>query len=668
MLLKLYVMRKEYFRNPWNWVDASVVVTSVVGMFLPSFKVVRSLRTIRVIVRLPSLQAVVHALAMSVPGISHTLIVMMFIWLVFGILGVQLFKGHYYYCDGDEKLGLRPCEDAGHDWKQYDFHFDHIAAAMLTLVVVSIGEGWSSIMWNGIDSTGTTTAPRQNAKPLVALYFVFFVLFAGFFAMNLFTGLLIDEFSQQHGSAGMMTDQQRQWVKAMRMTLCTKLPPPRRPPPAASQARRGLWKLAMSQPLEYFITGCIVLNILFMACEHYQQTQVWTMLLRVANYIFVSIFTTEALLKLLGLGPRAYFEETWNVFDLVVVVVSLLSLPFDGPSASGVRMLRIARVFRLARRAETLHRLFTTLVLAIPSLFNICLLLVLIFFLYGVTGVQMFGRIPVDGDNPGLTRNSNFRNLYYAIPTLYQISTTETWPDIMHGARYHAPGCDQDCGTNWAYVYFPSFVLLAAIVMLNAMVTVVVENFSNHCGQIMADLEELRDHWAAVDTSRDKELELPQFMALVRTIPNRLLVRIAPESPVSDVMSFHGLLTMLRILHIPLSREYTVLYKEVVAAFGRTLFSLGVEQAAEVARHAKSTPVPDDVFCVHHWFACRHIIAILKRRTIQRSQLLLRSSSTLQRSYHDGVSLPDPQPVPPPHIPEHQPTPDDPAIVESICL
>ncbi len=147
----------------------------------------------------------------------------------------------------------------------------------------------------------------------------------------------------------------------------------------------------------------------------------WISSLGVCNLFFVAIFTAEAVLKLFSFGPTIYFAEAWNKFDCTVVrstflregesrvighdlvalsdpirahaqvVVSVVGLFVNaGVGANVVRVFRIARAFRLIKRAKALNALFQTLVLSLPSLWNIGSLLFVLFFIFAVLGESYF--------------------------------------------------------------------------------------------------------------------------------------------------------------------------------------------------------------------------------------------------------------------------------------
>merc|ERR1719184_721139 len=97
---------------------------------------------------------------------------------------------------------------------------------------------------------------------------------------------------------------------------------------------------------------------------------------------YIVVFTVEAVVKIVGLGWRQYISSSWNKFDFFIVLVGLVSLADVSGDASFnvLRLFRIGRVLRLINKAKTLRTHFLTLMYSIPSLWNIGLLIIVVFF------------------------------------------------------------------------------------------------------------------------------------------------------------------------------------------------------------------------------------------------------------------------------------------------
>lgn len=159
----------SYMRDSWNRLDFFIVFTSIIDMILtntdiPALKVLRMLRMIRplrVISHNPQLKMIVAALFESVGSIINVSVIVMIIWLMFAIYGMNTFMGMFFYCDQDKyRLNTKwVCEDAGGTWERWDSNFDDIGKSMITLFIVASLEGWPDIMYQAIDVTKKDNGP-----------------------------------------------------------------------------------------------------------------------------------------------------------------------------------------------------------------------------------------------------------------------------------------------------------------------------------------------------------------------------------------------------------------------------------------------------------------------------------------------------------------------------
>ena len=118
------------------------------------------------------------------------------------------------------------------------------------------------------------------------------------------------------------------------------------------------------------------------------------------NYIFVTIFTIEAIVKIIA-QKTDYFRDSWNIFDFTVVVATLIILILNWSGVGKnieimgtiLRTLRIGRVFRLIKKNEKLNEIFQTLIDATPAMGSLGLLLMLLIFMFSIIGMAMFSLI-----------------------------------------------------------------------------------------------------------------------------------------------------------------------------------------------------------------------------------------------------------------------------------
>jgi hypothetical protein len=274
---------------------------------------------------------------------------------------------------------------------------------MLLLYIMSTGDGWEDVMYQGMDAVGPGIAPVRNDFSPSAMFFIAWMFFGSFFAVNLFVGTICDNFSKikkEGDGTATMTPEQQQWMLAMKQGSGSKAV--RIPRAPSNKFRALLFKLVTSQPFDMCIMGVIIANVALMASDFWQIERsgfatVYTHGMTVFSYIYYC----EATLKIAALGLN-YFRDNWCRFDFFLVCTTLLDqfghelletiLPLPPMLLRVLRVLRILRVLRLLKdkRFKGLKDLLMTLVLSAPALVNVVSLLGLLIFMYAVLGVQLF--------------------------------------------------------------------------------------------------------------------------------------------------------------------------------------------------------------------------------------------------------------------------------------
>lgn len=271
-----------------------------------------------------------------------------------------------------------------------------------------------------------------------------------------------------------------------------------------------------------------------MTLDHYGQSDVWNYWLNLANTIFVGIFTAEAVVKLLGLGFRFYFNEPWNRFDFIVVTTSLLGMMFSfGKLASLPRVVRVARIGRLLRVNKGMHNLAKTLIFSLPSLFNVAVLLLLVLFIFAILGVRLFAGLR---RGTFVTDHSNFDTFGAATLTLFRAITGESYNGIMHDCMVQPPYCIAgiNCGDpNLAPSFFMLFFVLSNYVMLNLLIAIILDNFSDTVALSNATvtddhLKHFGEVWQHYDPAASHYIKEEDLLALVSELEYPLGVRYTP--------------------------------------------------------------------------------------------------------------------------------------------
>uniref|UniRef100_A0A7S3D7M4 Uncharacterized protein n=2 Tax=Palpitomonas bilix TaxID=652834 RepID=A0A7S3D7M4_9EUKA len=572
--------KNAYFRDPWNVLDSLIVVVGVIALVEPDVSALRALRTfralrpLRLINRNPGLKIAVICLFKSIPAIANVFAVCLLFYLVFAILAVQLFAGKLRRCYassdttqyfehievGGEVVNIRTsfdCARVGGVWENPRYHrgFDNVFDAILTLFEVSTFEGWLVVMANTMDGVGAGLNPQINFDPMAAFFYVIFAVVGGFFVLNLFTGVVIDNYNrikETHDGAAFLTNEQKEWVNAMRLMLRSRPRPMLKTPKSAF--RRFIFRIVTRPAFDYTILAMILLNVALLGTSTVFRPNIQAFIVVALGYFFSGVFILEALLKIIALGPKQYFRDGWNTFDFIIVLGSLPGLVpelRDVRAGSVLRIFRIARLFRIVRSAKGLRRLFETLLFSLPSLANIGGLLLLVFVVFAILGVNFFWNVK-HGDM--VTDYANFQTFGVAMLTLFRMTTGEDWNGIMHDCmrgqcRVIEPKNPEGCGHGALGVtFFVIFNVLGNFILLNLFIAVIMDNFAEARKNDEANLSKEKltnfaDTWALFDPEANGWIEWRVVITFVKKLDTPL--------GVGEGASWKEVRSLLLNIHIP---------------------------------------------------------------------------------------------------------------------
>uniref|UniRef100_A0A8C4MFJ5 Calcium voltage-gated channel subunit alpha1 G n=1 Tax=Equus asinus asinus TaxID=83772 RepID=A0A8C4MFJ5_EQUAS len=513
---------QAYLRSSWNVLDGLLVLISIIDILvsmvsdsgtkilgmLRVLRLLRTLRPLRVISRAQGLKLVVETLMSSLKPIGNIVVICCAFFIIFGILGVQVCGGLRASCwQKDTSLNTL----AIHLRFQVVSLLLPCPQALMSLFVLASKDGWVDIMYDGLDAVGVDQQPIMNHNPWMLLYFISFLLIVAFFVLNMFVGVVVENFHkcrqhQEEEEARRREEKRLRRLEKKRRSKEKQLAEAQCKPYYSDYSRFRLLvhHLCTSHYLDLFITGVIGLNVITMAMEHYRQPQVLDEALKICNYIFTVIFVLESVFKLVAFGFRRFFQDRWNQLDLAIVLLSIMgitleeievnaSLPINPTIIRIMRVLRIARVLKLLKMAVGMRALLDTVMQALPQVGNLGLLFMLLFFIFAALGVELFGDLECDETHPceGLGRHATFRNFGMAFLTLFRVSTGDNWNGIMKDTLRD---CDQEStcyNTVISPIYFVSFVLTAQFVLVNVVIAVLMKHLeeSNKEAKEEAELE-----------------------------------------------------------------------------------------------------------------------------------------------------------------------------------
>jgi hypothetical protein len=338
-----YCGSKSYLRNSWNVLDFSIVVTCLISILLPDsflemfviLRLIRLLRPLRLIGKNDGLKTSIKALLVALPAIFSQSLIVMFFYLIFAIIGVNLYKGRHEYClidhlvglSDEQKIGLintsTDCLNYGGEWQTQETNFNTIDAALMQIFSLSQTCNWMFDMHLVQDSRGPGFTPRTKNDPTAAVFYVAAVFFCSFFVFNMFVGVVVAAYNRESERLGrkfLLTEQQKSWIETKMKALSIK-PKIKLSRPVIVSWRKPFFDLAEHRFSEKFVYSCIFINTLVLAIKWIGQPKEVTTFVETMNYIFTTFFIFEATTKIIGYG-RYYFKDNWNKFDFGLAFTS----------------------------------------------------------------------------------------------------------------------------------------------------------------------------------------------------------------------------------------------------------------------------------------------------------------------------------------------------------
>uniref|UniRef100_A0A8C4L2S9 Voltage-dependent P/Q-type calcium channel subunit alpha n=1 Tax=Equus asinus TaxID=9793 RepID=A0A8C4L2S9_EQUAS len=607
--LGLVLHQGAYFRDLWNILDFIVVSGALVAFAftgnskgkdintIKSLRVLRVLRPLKTIKRLPKLKAVFDCVVNSLKNVFNILIVYMLFMFIFAVVAVQLFKGKFFHCTDESKEFEKDCRGKyllyeknevkarDREWKKYEFHYDNVLWALLTLFTVSTGEGWPQVLKHSVDATFENQGPSPGYRMEMSIFYVVYFVVFPFFFVNIFVALIIITFQEQGDK--MMEEYSLEKNERACIDFAISAKPLTRHMPQNKQSfQYRMWQFVVSPPFEYTIMAMIALNTIVLMMKFYGASVAYENALRVFNIVFTSLFSLECLLKVMAFGILNYFRDAWNIFDFVTVlgsITDILVTEFGNNfiNLSFLRLFRAARLIKLLRQGYTIRILLWTFVQSFKALPYVCLLIAMLFFIYAIIGMQVFGNIGIDvededsdEDDFQITEHNNFRTFFQALMLLFRSATGEAWHNIMLSCLSGKP-CDKnsgiltpECGNEFAYFYFVSFIFLCSFLMLNLFVAVIMDNFEylTRDSSILGPhhLDEYVRVWAEYDPAACGRIHYKDMYSLLRVIspplglgkkcPHRVACKrlLRMDLPVADDNTVHFNSTLMALIRTAL--------------------------------------------------------------------------------------------------------------------
>ncbi|XP_044525037.1 sodium channel protein type 9 subunit alpha-like [Gracilinanus agilis] len=505
---------KTYFSNVWCWLEFLVVNISLVCLVAnhlgySDLATLKSLRILRILSIYEGVRVVLHTFLKAVPSILEALLVWLMCWLLFSLMGVNLFAGKFFKCINittGERLSwnlvidvfdCKMLSNSSGDvqWKNSKANFDNIGNGYFSLLQLATFQGWLDIIHAAVDSINVERQPKNESNVYMYLYFVIFVIFGLCFPFIFFIRVVINHFKQQVKNIGglgiFMTENQKKYYNMLKKLRYGK--PQKSIPRPENKFQGYIFDLITKEAFEITIIVLICLNTMAMMIETDTQGAYKRNILYQINLVFIGLFAGEYVLKLIGLRLY-YFTIGWNIFDFVVVHLSIMVVLQPHLTAKYlltysqvqvIRLIRCGRVLNFIKGTKVLGPLIHALMLSFPTLLNIVLLLLLIMFIYAILGMSHFAYVKKDA---GINDMFNFETFGNSMLCLFQITTFAGWNGMLEPVlNTGPPDCDPekihpgssvkgDCGSpSFGIFYFVSYIIISFLVLVNLFIVVVLE-------------------------------------------------------------------------------------------------------------------------------------------------------------------------------------------------
>ncbi|MCX6883434.1 MAG: ion transporter [Verrucomicrobia bacterium] len=223
-------------------------------------------------------------------------------------------------------------------------------------------------------------------------------------------------------------------------------------------------------------------------------------LLHALDRLILGVFIVEALLKMAAHGrqPWRYFADGWNVFDFLIIVICVL--PVGGPFAAVLRLARALRLLRLVSALPKLQLLVGALLKSLSAMGYVSLLLALLFYIYAVAGIHMFG-----AHDP-----KNFGSLPVAFLSLFRLVTLDNWADLFSAQLPHVHGIK-------VAIYFVTFIVFGTMIILNLFIGIIMNSMSEMHAEIAEQDRALHERETGAATLEDDLRSLEQELKETQT-------------------------------------------------------------------------------------------------------------------------------------------------------
>ena len=262
-----------------------------------------------------------------------------------------------------------------------------------------------------------------------------------------------------------------------------------------TQIEQAFYRLRSNKLFETFVVSIIVFSALVIGVKTYDIPPIVNDVVYVLDWLITIIFLVEIVIRFVGdPDKKRFFKNGWNVFDTLIVTVSLI--PIDNSEMAIVgRLIRIFRVLRMVSIIPELRMLLNSLLKAMPQLSYVMMLMFIIFYIYAAVGSTFFAEV----------NEELWGDIAISMLTLFRVMTFEDWTDVMYETQKLS-------GFSW--IFYLSFIFFTAFAFLNMVIGIVVNVLEQERRKLDGDAEEEHhdEHMAELKVLRSEIAELKRLI------------------------------------------------------------------------------------------------------------------------------------------------------------
>lgn len=519
----------EFSRDSMNYIDAIVIILSFLELSakigssaLSAFRAIRVFRILRIyrFTRgLIFMKSLICVITYSIPKFIYLALLLALLNLVYALLGYQIFANKLNFSTDNIRA-----------------NFDNFTWAYLAVFQVLTLSGYSEVLY---------AVMRSSVGRWSALYIFIWIIIGNFVVLNLFIAILLDSFTQENeesedmnllektvslSKASLFTSNRsktlrKKEVEKMKIlqNINSSAPDhvPVENPESPMLYNKGsnksycifsklnpfriiCYKISESKKFNFGIFIVIYLNCITLVWEtytiNYSNDSGSTKAIKVIESIFTIIYLIEFLLKTISIGviggQKSYFKEPWNVFDFLILIISVLdtfTTYFNMTSLKVFRVIKALRPLKFISKNSSMKHLVSALLSSIGAITNVVLVLFIVWFMFAVLGVSIFSGklyecentyydLETDCKSAGyawVNSETNFDNIFEAFLSLFIVGLLENWQEIMYlciDARGQGISGSQNYNAASAY-YFVFFIFIGSFFFLHLFMGVVFIKF-----------------------------------------------------------------------------------------------------------------------------------------------------------------------------------------------